>query len=104
MQTLQVTIITDAVDGEPREYAVITDNRDRVRWEIARAREKWPDGVAAPTLLSTYLAWAALARSGELDGMKFETFQTHVYGTEAALVDVDPTQAVTGAASSSNSP
>ena len=56
MQNLQVQIVTTALsDGDtPKELTIQTDNRDQVRWELARARSLSPWYVACgpvwPTL------------------------------------------------------
>ena len=90
---INVHIITSATTGILTEMTVETDNRDRIRWELACKREKWPTPTEAPFLWATYLAYAALKRSGELpSGMTFEEFSDATSHAEAAAVDVDPTQ------------
>lgn len=99
MQNLQVQIVTTALsDGDaPKELTIQTDNRDQVRWELARAREGWPAQTEAPALFTAYVAWSALARGGDLQGMKFADFQQTVIASTASLVDVDPTRAAPAA-------
>lgn len=99
MQNLQVEIITTALsdDAAPRVVTVQTDNRDQVRWELTRTKEQWPAQVDAPSLFTVFMAWSALARSGDLQGMRFAEFQPTVTAAIATLVDVDPTQAAPAA-------
>ena len=99
MQNLQVEIITTALsdDDTPQALTIQTDNRDQVRWELARDREGWPDQTKAPALFTAYIAWSALARSGDLQGTKFKDFQETVIASTASLVEVDPTRAAPAA-------
>lgn len=43
-------------------------NPDRVRWDMAAARNGWPSMENAPFLGMTYFAWAALKREGLYTG------------------------------------
>lgn len=52
-------------DGhEPLE--VQTDNRDMVRWEMTRAKQRppWPKFDEAPIKWLTFLSWSAATRAG----------------------------------------
>lgn len=40
-------------------------NPDRIRWDMAAARNGWPSLENSPFLGLTYLAWAALKREGK---------------------------------------
>lgn len=100
MQNLQVEILTTALtddDDKPEVVTVQTDNRDQVRWELARSREGWPAQNEAPVLFTIFVAWSALARHGDLGGMKFDEFQSTVMASSATLVEVDPTLAAVAA-------
>lgn len=98
MQSLTVTIATDLIDGTMREIDVRTDNRDSIRWDLRRGKEKWPPQTDAPTLFATFMAWSALTRTGEI-AVPFEEFVDHTPYATARLDEVDPTRAATGAAS-----
>lgn len=99
MQNLQVEIITTALSDNDESQALVvqTDNRDQVRWELTRATEKWPTQVEAPSLFTVFMAWSALARGGDLSGMRFSDFQPTVIAATASLVEVDPTRAAPAA-------
>lgn len=96
MQALIVTIVTDLIDGEAREYDVATDNRDLIRWDLRRGKEGWPKQTDAPTLFAVFMAWSALTRTGRLT-TDFEAFAQAVPYATARLDDVDPTRAATAA-------
>jgi hypothetical protein len=67
------------------EYQVQTDNRDAVRFDIMRARLRWPDGEQAPMLWLGACGWSALKRSKDpiVEGVSVEKF------VEDLLVDVE---------------
>lgn len=71
--TPRIRVTVENRDGTASEYTVQTDNRDLVRWDLTRSRKQWPDPGAAAFLWLTFLAWAALTRSGETED-KFEDF------------------------------
>lgn len=88
-----VHVETEAL-GSPQTIDVETDNRDRVAWDLARTRNKWPSAPEVPSLWATFLAWNALRRTGQPVG-EFEQFNDHTTTADAEAVDVDPTQAAT---------
>lgn len=56
------------------ELTVVTDNRDRVRYDVARSRHGWPTPTEAPTLWATVCAYYAVKRSGEFQDLTVEQF------------------------------
>lgn len=96
-QTLDVHM----ADG--RVLSVQAANPDYIRWELTAAKERWPiietdaagnAQVRAPILYMTFLAWAALTRTGQYSG-KWSDFQTTDCVQVVAAEDaepVDPTQ------------
>lgn len=50
------------------EYTIQTDNRDMVRFDLIRGRNRWPGTDEAPMLWLTVLAWSCLSREGKLPG------------------------------------
>lgn len=96
MHTLQLTLITDYT-GTAQEITLLTSNVDVLRWEKTRGAKGYPQQTDAPALFSTFLAWSALARSGEEVGT-FEQFETTVYDIHAEQVEVNPTMRATSAA------
>jgi len=109
---LRLAIIVEQPTGDPLEYTVVTDNRDRVRWDLVRGRKNWPASVEAPFLFQTILAWSALRRSGvdvgtepeqfidrildiypvDADGNRVRIRNGQLVTDSAAAVPVDPTQ------------
>lgn len=76
-------------------------NPDFIRWELTAAKERWPTvevhgGEAqtkAPMLMNTFLAFAALSRTGDYSG-KWDEFSKHdcLQVDVADELTVDPTQ------------
>jgi hypothetical protein len=96
----QLTLRAEMADGSHKIANV--RNPDFIRWELTAAKERWPivevsptgdARVAAPMLLNTFLAWAALSRQGDYAG-KWDDFKnTDCMGVESVdETDVDPTQ------------
>jgi len=83
-----VTLEQDGTD-EYVEYTVQTDNRDAVRWDLIRARKKWPVGQDAPMLWMTVLAWSALKRSG-LTTLDIDAFTDTCVQVRSADQDGNP--------------
>ena len=52
-------------DGTDRE--VQCTNADMVRFDLTRAKQRWPGAQDAPFLWLTFVAWAALRRTGEIE-------------------------------------
>lgn len=79
-------------------------NPDYLRWEMTANRERWPmvetnaqgePTVRAPMLMTTFLAWASLNRTGEYAGKWKEFSEDDCVGvTPLEDVPVDPTQPV----------
>lgn len=69
--SLKVTVTIDG-RAEPVEADII--NPDRVRWDMTAAKHKWPSFADAPFLGTTFLAWAALRRTGQYTDT-FEAFR-----------------------------
>lgn len=81
-------------------------NPDYIRWELTAAKERWPiletdangnTRVPAAILMTTFLAWASLNRTGDYAG-KWEDFKsTDCLGVESLTegeTDVIPTEPV----------
>lgn len=60
--------------SDDREVSAEIRNPDRVRWDITAAKQNWPSFQDSPFLGMTFLAWAALKRTGEYVG-KWEDFR-----------------------------
>lgn len=52
-------------DGTDRE--VQCTNADMVRFDLTRSKQKWPGPQDAPFLWLTFIAWAALRRTGAIE-------------------------------------
>lgn len=93
------------LDGRDEPLEIITDNRDLVRWDVTRAKHKWPNMDEAPMLWATFVSWSA-AKRGELYAGTWEEWSNRdcvsVDFDEADLEEVDPTRPA--AAPSSESP
>lgn len=72
-------------------YTANTDHRDLVAWDIARGPRKWPKFDEAPFLALTVLAWSALRRSGEIDGLTLDRFLTDAVSVESLEEGGTPT-------------
>lgn len=70
-----------------------TDNRDLVRWDRARATNRWPQLREAPFLWLTYISWAGYRRLGIYSGTYDEWDEVCVeITTDRDPADVDPTR------------
>ena len=67
-QFVTVTLIDET------EVSAEIRNPDRVRWDMTAAKHNWPSFQDSPFLGMTFLAWAALKRTGEYAG-KWEDFR-----------------------------
>lgn len=101
MSTLQrQALAVHMADG--RVLEVEAANPDYIRWELTAAKERWPivsadaagqASVPAPILYMTFLAWAALTRTGQYAGKWAEFSETDCQAVVAAEEHpVDPTQ------------
>lgn len=97
IKAVNVEVITTAVTGEPAAITVRTDNRDRIAWDLARGRQKWPQAQDAPSLWATHIAYTALRRTGEIT-CTFEEFSDATTSVEPEVIDVDPTRTATAGA------
>lgn len=93
--------------GDDSQVEVQTTNSDLVRWDMTRAKQRWPsDPREAPFLWLTFLAWAALKRTQTIPAdTTWEAFSDSTQeianlddeGQEAdQVVEVDPTQQAPG--------
>lgn len=99
------TIATTVHLADGRQLTVEVRNPDKVRWESTAALHKWPtpsmdaDGnltMPAPTLMTTFLAWAALTRTDQYSG-KWEQFRdADCLDIESVEAEPDPTQQAVG--------
>lgn len=69
-QFVTVTLIDEA------EVSAEIRNPDRVRWDMTAAKHNWPSFQDSPFLGMTFLAWAALKRTGQYAG-KWEDFSNN---------------------------
>lgn len=60
---LRLRVVVETGD-ERTEYTVLTDNRDRVAFELLQAKNRWPAFTDAMFLGLAVFAWSALKRSG----------------------------------------
>ncbi|AVJ48761.1 hypothetical protein SEA_SALLYSPECIAL_13 [Gordonia phage SallySpecial] len=90
-----IVTLADSIAAEPLE--VDATNPDRVRWDMTAAKHKWPAFTEAPFLGLTFLAWAAMRRTGQYTGT-FEQFSetdcVDVTAPEEDEAEPDPTRAV----------
>ena len=54
--------------SDDREVSAEIRNPDRVRWDMTAAKHNWPSFQDSPFLGMTFLAWAALKRTGDYVG------------------------------------
>lgn len=85
LDQLQLDVELDG--AEP--FRVVTTNADRVRWDLHRAKAKWPSATDAPFLFLTFLAHNAARRSGQYAGT-FDTFATDCTLVKAVKRDDEP--------------
>ena len=91
---IRVALEQPATD-ELLEIDLQTDNRDLVLWDATRARRNWPKGPDAPMLWMTFLAWAALHRTGEISE-DFDAFNNRcvaIVPLDTAGDEVEPADA-----------
>ena len=97
IKAINVEVVTSAVTGALAAVTVRTDNRDRIAWDLARGRNKWPQAQEAPSLWATHIAYTALRRAGEVS-CSFEEFSEATVSAEPEVIDVDPTRTATAGA------
>lgn len=76
--------VTVTLDGVPEPITTPVLNPDRVRWDMAASKHGWPSFSDAPFLGTTFLAWAAMRRTGDYTG-SFEDFR------DRDALDIDST-------------
>lgn len=91
MATLSTPLLNVTMD-DGRDLTVQALNIDLLAWDRTRVAKKWPTGQEAPFVWLTFLAWHALKRGGDIDGMSLPDFETHCLQVSAAEETVDPTQ------------
>jgi hypothetical protein len=90
--------------GDDNVLNVQCTNADLVRFDMTRARHKWPTATDAPFLWLTFIAWAALKRTkGIPDSVTYEAFSESTQDITNLTDDgegspdaVDPTQSAAG--------
>ena len=100
LYTPRLEVVLD--DGRTLEVQAL--NPDLLRFDRTAAKHGWPAATAAPFLWLTFLAWAALRRTGQIeDAITWEAFaDTHALQvrnlTEAGgeATPVPPTPPVVG--------
>jgi hypothetical protein len=86
--------------GDDSVLTVQCTNADLVRFDMTRARQKWPGASDAPFLWLTFIAWAGLKRThGIPETVTYEAFQESTQDiqnltdeSEGSPDAVDPTQ------------
>lgn len=63
MATSTPIFTVELADGTVLEDVRVL-NADMIRFDMTRARHKWPSGTEAPILMLTFWVWAALTREG----------------------------------------
>jgi hypothetical protein len=81
------------LEGEG-EYIVNVRNGDQVRWDLERAKQKWPDMGSGQSLWASWVCWAASRRQGNFPGTWEEWLDRvlTVEYQETADEKADPTQ------------
>ena len=77
------TVRVQMADGRVLSARVF--NADFIRWDRTRAKHGWAQGQEGPFMYSTFLAWSALTREGQIPGMTWEEFSER----QAEVVDID---------------
>jgi hypothetical protein len=86
--------------GDDSVVEVQCSNADLVRFDMTRAKHKWPGAQDAPFLWLTFISWAALRRTRVVaDSVTWEAFSESTLDIENLTDDgdgspdaVDPTQ------------
>lgn len=91
MVALSTPVITVVMDDD-REMTVQCVNADLLAWDRTRVAKRWPKSEDAPFPWLTFLAWHALKRTGQIDGMALPDFETACLQVTAREQPVDPTQ------------
>lgn len=93
LSTPRITVIREGF--EP--FEIQTDNRDLVRFDKTRPRQRppWPDAQEAPILWMTFISWSAALRQGAIPpDLKFEAWEEQVL----SLSPLDDDESEDGAA------
>lgn len=79
LTTPRLRVVRDGLD----DVEVQTTNADLVLWDKTRFRHKWPTVQEAPFLWMTFIAWAALRRTGAIaQDAKYEPFEAQTLEVE----------------------
>jgi len=70
LETPRVKVVMD--DG--RVLVTQVRNPDYLSWDRTAAKHHWPKMSDAPLTWLTFVAWNALKREGQIDGMTWEDF------------------------------
>lgn len=88
MSALEVPELEVWLDGRD-PFRVRIDQAAQVKWDLERAKRRWPPMDDAQALWSTFVAWAAASRGGLVeDKMPFEVFAEQIVKID--LVSVEP--------------
>ena len=89
MSALEVPELEVWLDGRDDSFRVRVDQAAQVKWDLERAKRRWPPMDDAQALWSTFVAWAAATRGGLVEqGMPFEVFAEQIVKLD--LVSVEP--------------
>lgn len=72
------------------ELTVVTDNRDRVRFDLTRNRKGWPSSSDAPMLWVTVCAYFAVQRAGQFTELSVEQFIDRAINIQMVNPDGSP--------------
>lgn len=81
------------LDGrEP--FTVRIDQAAQVKWDLERAKRRWPAMDDAQALWSTYVSWAAATRGGQVEkDMPFDVYADQIVAVTLVTTETaDPTQ------------
>lgn len=81
------------LQGNDKPVEVESTNPDRIKWDLAAAKYKWPSLQDAPFLGMSFIAWSALTRTGKYSGTWTAFSETDCVEVEAVDDDdegVDP--------------
>jgi hypothetical protein len=75
-----------------------TDNRDLLAWEQTAMKHKWGSFQDRPFKWLTFLSWSAARRTGDLNGLTYEAWESQVLSVSdmSAEDDDDETGTPTG--------
>lgn len=79
-----------------RLLTVQAANPDYLTWDRTAAKHNWPAMRQAPFMWLTFIAWAALRRTGQIEDMSWEAF-SETHALQVASADADEAEPANGA-------